>query len=158
VPGADKTTLTISIQEYIIEPSMILAHKMHISVDKFSFEWSPLQRTRPEKRFVTPRDFEGFEAVDITGRTLKFSAAAEELGYITYLFDLCPKLVYEPVKGDSYKEPQVLKKSRILVFATTQEDGPYSIPKPTLGRQMTLIGWLDEIVHPKRATGWKSIF
>ena len=79
---------------------MILAHKMHISVDKFSFEWSVLQRTKPDKRFVSPRDFDVFEAVDITGRTLKFPAAAEGLGHITYLFDICPKMVYEPVKDD----------------------------------------------------------
>lgn len=161
LPGADKHALITSIQESIIEPSMILAHKMQISVDKFSFEWSSLQRTKPEKRFVIPRDFEAFEPVDISGRTLKFPAAGEGSagrGYITYLFDLCPRLIYEPVKGDSYKEPQILKKSRILVVATKEEDGPFLVPNPIPGRPVTLLGWLEEIVHPKRATGWKSKF
>ncbi|KAF4636896.1 hypothetical protein G7Y89_g1185 [Cudoniella acicularis] len=150
VPEADKKVLGASVKTTIIEPALNLAHKLHLSVNKFSLEWSHFMRTRPEERPLDPKYFLPFECVDLarSGKVLK-PQAFENSGPITYLFDLSPALVFEAVKADSFAEPKVLKRQRILVVASKEGQSRFIVPRVEFVECPTLVGWLLYKLHNK---------
>ena len=84
------------------------------------------------------------------GKVLKFPVPK---GILTYIFDLSPELVFRAVKTDSFGEPRVLKRARILVAVTKEEHGPYTGPAPLPREPPTFLGLLDETIHSKQ-TGY----
>jgi hypothetical protein len=137
-PRADTRRLQTSVRSMIIEPAFALAHKMHLSVDQFSIEWSQFHNLQTDQRtYFKAEDMNEFEFVDLAShRTLKNHPS----GDIIYIFDITPKLVFQKVKADSYGEPKVLKKQKILV--TVDKDAAvYSESQPTV------LGWLKRFIN-----------
>lgn len=161
-PHVDKHALSISIRGSIVEPSMSFVHRMHLSIDRFSLEWSQWQKTAPPRRSTNIHDYQTSDVVELLRgggtRPVRLPTTGERRSYLTYLFDLCPQLVYEPVAGDAYKKPQIINKGRILVVIGKEGEGPYNIPRVLPGKMPTLIGWLDDQIHPtKPALRWKNL-
>jgi len=92
-------------------------------------------------------DLSQFECVDlISGRTIKFPAKGKN---ITYLFDLSPGLVLEVAQAQYFGEPKILRRPRILVAATKEEDGFFDPQLPRAGDPFTLLGWMEERIQAK---------
>lgn len=142
LPSSDMHTLAPSVYGAIIEPALLLAHKLQLSADKFSLSWTHFGGTRREDRSIDPRDYSTVECVDIlrSGRVLKSQAVAAA-GAITYIFDLTPALVFEAIKADAFADPRVLNKGRILVAATKAGDEPFPLPLDG-SEEPTLVAWL----------------
>lgn len=147
LPRSDMHALAPSVHNAIVEPALTLAHKLHVSVDKYSLSWTSLAGTRLEERSSDPRDYTAFECVDIlrSGKVMKPQAVAAA-GGITYMLDLMPTLVFEKVKADAFSDPRVLNKGRVLVAAMKEGEGPYVSPRPDAGAP-TLVTWLFEKVR-----------
>jgi hypothetical protein len=133
-----------SVHSVIIEPALILAHKLQLSVDKFSLSWTSFAGVRPEERSIDPRDYTSFECVNIlqSGKVMKPQAVAAA-GTITYMVDLTPALIFEAVKANAFAEPRVLNRGRILVAATKEGNGPF-VPSPNDSEEPTVVAWLVE--------------
>lgn len=99
-----------------------------------------------------PLDLSQFECVDLlSGRTIKFPLKGKNL---TYLFDLAPGLVLEIAQAQYFGEPKILRRPRILVAATEEEDGFFDPQLPRPGDPYTLLGWMEERIQTKS----RSIF
>jgi hypothetical protein len=166
-PKSNSKKLAQSIQTAIIEPAMQLAHKLHLSVDRFTVEWTQLMRTKIEERSSIQTDYNRYECMDLLrpGKLLKFPSQVQREGgreYITYLFDISPGLVFESVKADNFGEPKVLKKARILVAVTKEEQGPYLPPKLHPSENASVLGWLEEKLYPQKerggVRGWTAFY
>jgi len=148
LPRSDHRRMRLSVQSTIIEPALQLAHKMHLSVNKFTVVYTSYHGSKREKRHPLPRDSSPFECVTISppGKVLKFPVSE---GAVTYLFDLSPELVCKAVKTDSYGEPRVLKRARVLV-AVTKDGETFDHATSLPSREPpTLLGWMEEGVYPK---------
>ena len=160
LPRSDHRRVRLSVQNTIIEPALQLAHKIHLSVNEFSVVYTSYHRSKREKRHPLPRDSSPFECVTVLppGKVLKFPVLE---GTVTYLFDLSPELVSKVVKTDSFAEPRVLKRARVLVAVTKDGETFHHAPLPSR-EPPTLLGWMEEGVYPKpTAPGkmfdrWKS--
>ena len=87
-------------------------------------------------------DLSQFECLDLLGgRTIKFPPKGKLL---TYICDLAPGLVLERAQAQYFGEPKILKKPRILVAVTKEEDGFYQPVLPRHGDPYTLLGWMEE--------------
>ena len=81
---------------------------------------------------------------------------------LTYLFDISPELVCKAVKTDSFGEPRVLKRARVLVAATKDGESFYDAASLPSREPPTLLGWMEEGVYPrptvpgKMFDRWKS--
>ncbi|PMD40387.1 hypothetical protein L207DRAFT_511881 [Hyaloscypha variabilis F] len=144
LPRSDIHKLAPSVYDAIIEPALLLAHKLQLSLDKFSLSWTHFAGTKLEERSIDPRDYNSFECVDIlrSGKVMKSQAVAAS-GNITYMFDLTPALIYEAVKADAFADPRVLNRGRILVAATKEGDGQFVYPRKD-SEEPTLVAWLFE--------------
>jgi hypothetical protein len=133
-----------SVHHVIIEPALTLAHKLQLSVDKFSLSWTRFTGSRPEERSVHPRDYTSFECINIlqSGKVMKPQAIAAT-GTITYMLDLTPALIFEAVKANAFAEPKVLNRGRILVAATKEGDGQLD-PSLNDSEEPTVVAWLFE--------------
>ncbi|KAF8862454.1 hypothetical protein BDZ45DRAFT_203481 [Acephala macrosclerotiorum] len=138
IPRIDENELFESLKG-IVEPATTLAHKFHVSIDKFDVEWTNLSPKNVGGCDVTLYDCQNLLP---PGRILKFPA--DQGKHIVYITDVCPGLSHHVVKADGYDEPQVLKKPKILVAATRWEDGAYTNPSTEDGEHATLLAWLDE--------------
>lgn len=139
--------LAPSVHSAIIEPALSLAHKLHVSIDKYSLSWTSFAGTRLEERSSDPRDYIAFECVDILrlGKLMKTQAVAAA-GRMAYMLDLTPALVLEIVKADAFADPRVLNKSRILVAAMKEGEDPFAPPRTGAG-EATVVAWLLEKVR-----------
>lgn len=148
LPRSDYSGLFHSVQSTMIEPALQLAHKMHLSVNEFSLRYTPYHRTKAEDRRPLPLESSPFDCVTLSplGRVLKFPISE---GILTYLFDLSPELVFRAVKADSFAEPRVLKRARVLVALTKEEHGPYTGSSSRSREPPTFLGLVDEIIHAK---------
>jgi hypothetical protein len=144
LPRSDMCKLAPSVYSAIIEPALLLAHKLQLSVDKFSLSWTPFAGIRLEERSIDPSDYSTFECVDIlrSGKVMKSQAVAAA-GTITYMLDLTPALIFEAVKADAFADPRVLNRGRILVAATKEGDGQFVSSRKD-SREPTLVAWLFE--------------
>ncbi len=144
LPRSDMQKLGPSVDSAIIEPALTLAHKLHLSVDKFSLNWTPFTGVRPEERSIDPRDYTSFECVNIlqSGKVMKSQAVAEART-ITYMLDLTPALIFEAVKANAFADPRVLNRGRILV-AATKEGNSQRFPSPDDSEEPTVVAWLFE--------------
>ncbi|PMD20145.1 hypothetical protein NA56DRAFT_602060 [Hyaloscypha hepaticicola] len=124
IPRSDLQKLGPSVHSVIIEPALTLAHRLQLSVDKFSLSWTAFGGTRPEMRSIDPRDYSSFDCVNIlqSGKAMKPQAVAAA-GTIKYMLDLTPALIFEAVKANAFADPRVLNRARILVAATKEGDG-----------------------------------
>jgi hypothetical protein len=152
LPRSDLHKLAPSVYSAIIEPALLLAHKLQLSVDKFSLSWTPFAGTMLEERSIDPSDYSTFECVDIlrSGKVMKSQEVAAA-GTITYMLDLTPALIFEAVKADAYSDPRVLNRGRILVAATKEGDGPFVSPRKDSG-EPTLVAWLFEKLRKHTST------
>jgi len=145
ISQARARNLESSVRSAIIEPAFALSHKMHLSVDQFSIEWSQYYNLRRDQQKVLVGDFNNFEYVDLNSRkTLK----AHSSGDMTYILDITPKLVFRMVKADSYAEPKVLKKPNILVAVSKdghRHDGESELHS---GLDTTILGKLYRMIYP----------
>ena len=148
IPRAHTRNLLPAVRNTIIEPAFALAHKMHLSVDLFSIEWSQYHNLRSDERNPFAGEFNDFEFVDLLarGKTLKAPPSRN----IEYLFDITPRLVFRRVKADIYAEPKVLKKPKILVAVTKEGHGHSKEPELHQGSDATALGWL--YAHVKRGS------
>lgn len=147
VPRSDIRKLGPSVDSVIIEPALALAHKLQLSVDKFSLIWTPFTGVRPEERRIDPRDYTSFECVNIlqSGKVMKPQAVAAA-GTITYMLDLTPALIFEAVKAGAFADPRVLNRGRILVAATKEGNGQ-PFPSPNDSEEPTVVAWLFEKIR-----------
>ena len=155
LPHSDKREILSSLKSAIIEPALSLAHKFHLSVDRFTVSWTPVNRTPPEHRSFNPADYSKFECVNLLqqGKVLKFPAATQGTagrGHIVHLFDVSPGLVLEVVKGNTLAEPKGLNLPRILVAFTKEGQAPFRAPKMQPGEEATVLGWLEKRVFSKQ--------
>ena len=143
-----------SVQSAIIGPAISLAHKLQLSVDKYTVWWSPHHRLRLEERPSMPYEFSNFECINLlrSGQTLKFPVQGRIL---TYMFDVTPGLFLEPAKAETFADPKVLKRPKILVAATQEEAGPYRPSVTRQGESATLLGWLEEKAYAKHTLGYR---
>ena len=123
-PRSDISGFTRLVQSTIIEPALQLAHKMHLSVHEFSLRYTSYHSTKSEERHPLRREWSQFDCVSLSppGKVQRPPIADV---IFTYLFDLSPELVFRAVKADSFAEPRVLKRGRVLVAVTPEEHGPY---------------------------------
>lgn len=137
LPNSDPKKLAALVYQAIIEPALLLADKLHLSVDRFSILRTQFSALRPEERSKIPKHYGSCECIDIlqSGKILKPQAIAAAES-ITYMFDLYPLLGFEAVKVDAYAKLKVLSKFRILVAARNKGDGPSALQiesgEPTL--------------------------
>jgi hypothetical protein len=145
IPRAHTRNLQTAVRNTIIEPAFALAHKMHLSVDLFSIEWSQYHNLRPDQRNSFAGEFNDFELVDLLarGKTLKALPSRN----IDYILDITPQLVLRRVKADTYAEPKVLKKPKILVAVTKEGHGHSREPELRPGSDATVLGWLHALAR-----------
>jgi hypothetical protein len=146
LPRSDMHKLERSVESIIIEPALALAHKLQLSVDKFSLSWTSFAGPGPEEQsidFVDSKNYTNFECVNImqSGKVMKPQAVAAA-GTITYMLDLTPALIFEEVKESAFADPRVLNRGRILV-AATKEDGQL-VPPRNDSEEPTIVAWLFE--------------
>lgn len=128
-----------SIEKFIVEPALSLAHKFQLSVNKFSVTWET-----PKNGSRDLRDYSDFECVNLlkNGRIIKPQHA---IGDITYLFDLTPALILEVAKADSFAEPKLVNKGKVLVAAVKKGD-LFVTPEKQMNESPTLVYWiLDQV-------------
>lgn len=153
LPIREQAKIYSSIRNIIIEPALCLAHKLHLSVDKFSLVWTDYSNTRPEFRKSTPALFKDFECMDLLKSKKLKPQDLEAAGTITYIVDLSPELRLEAVKADVYAEPKTLCKPRVLVVAMKKGKGSYMGPELESGEVVTLMGWLVDKLRRKGRWG-----
>jgi hypothetical protein len=144
---SDLKNFRCSVQDTIIEPALKLAHKMHLSVDRFTVQYTNLAKGNLGTRRRLPSESSPFECTKLSPLGNKKLIFPVQEGIITYLFDLSPALIYEEAQTVAFREPRVLKQGRILVTVAKEEPAP-----STEARQRepcTLLGLLNEIVYPK---------
>jgi hypothetical protein len=148
IPRAHTRNLQAAVYNTIIEPAFALAHKMHLSVDLFSIEWSKYHNLWADQRNPFAGEFNDFELVDLIagGKTLK----APPLRNFDYIFDITPQLVFRRVKADTYSEPKVLRKPKILVAVTKEGHGHSRESELRQGSDATVLGWLH--AHARRGS------
>ena len=147
LPRSDMQKLGPSVKSGIIEPALTLAHKLQLSVDKFSLSWTEFARTRPEMRSINPRAYHSFDCVNIlqSGKAMKPQAVAAA-GTVTYMLDLTPALIFEAVKANAFADPRVLNRARILVAATKEGNGQL-VSLRNDSEEPTVVAWLFEKVR-----------
>jgi hypothetical protein len=153
LPRSDISGFTRLVQSTIIEPALQLAHKMHLSVHEFSLRYTSYHSTKLEERHPLRQEWSQFECVSLSppGKVQRHPIADV---IFTYLFDLSPELVFRAVKADSFAEPRVLKRGRILVAVTPEEHGPYAGPLSRPKESPTLLGFMAEINDAKPSGSW----
>ena len=153
LPRSDISGFTRLVQSTIIEPALQLAHKMHLSVHDFSLRYTTYHSTKSEERHPLRQEWSQFECVSLSppGKVQRHPVADV---IFTYLFDLSPELVFRAVKADSFAEPRVLKRGRILVAVTPEEHGPYAGPLSRLKESPTLLGFMAETNDAKSSSSW----
>ncbi|KAF4626039.1 hypothetical protein G7Y89_g12119 [Cudoniella acicularis] len=142
IPRADERKLHANIRHAIIEPAFALAHKMHLSVDYFTIEWSRYHNSQPSQRSSFPgglhlHDLELIDYMD-KGKLIRSAPS----GNVHYMFDITPRLVFTKVKGDSVAEPKVLRKPKLLV-SVLKEGFRLRDPASKSGEDITSLGWLE---------------
>jgi len=156
IPRYPMHKLQASVRNNIIEPAFALAHKMHLSVDNFSIEWSQYHDLRRDQRNHFIGEFKDVELVDLLaeGKTLKAHSSRNTV----YIFDITPQLVFREVKADTYAGPKVLRKPRILVAVGKEGQGHNREPQLYPVPDATVLDWLDKTMmylSAKRgATKW----
>ncbi|KAG9233805.1 hypothetical protein BJ875DRAFT_441871 [Amylocarpus encephaloides] len=147
----DKKNLYAEICQSIVNPAFTLAHKMHLSVDHFSLEWSRNHHL-PFSQQLPFEDSNDFEVVELQagGTGVKTHKTPPTSESIRYLFDMTPRLVLQRTKANSPGERKVLKKARLLCLDT--KDGVNS-PRDLHSRSTsdpTVLSWLDKILSSHR--------
>jgi len=150
VPRAAKRGLHTAVRNTIIEPAFALAHKMHLSVDHFSIEWSEYHDLRYDQRNSLTGKFNYFEFVDLLARGKKLKTPTS--GIINYILDITPQLVFRMVKANTREEPKVLKKPKILVALNKEGYGHFREQVIRPERDATVLGWLHTAVCAKRGS------
>jgi hypothetical protein len=146
VPRADKNRLAASIRTVIVEPALVLAHKFHLAVNKYSLEWTELNRSHEEERSHDPKTYVGYECVDLLRAGTIRPQAVAAAGAVTYLFDVSPALVLETVRADALAEPKVLHRPRVLIATSKDAHSPF-MPRLYDGDEQTIMGWLSDKLH-----------
>ena len=148
IPHSNGQNLFHSIQNSIIEPALQMAHKLHLSVDRFTLRYTNWHERRMANRqpIHTPIDSMHMDCVMVSppGKALKFPV---QRGVLTYLLELSPALVFEAAKTDSWGDKKELKASRILVAHTEANDAPYHGDASRSREIPTLLGLLAEEIH-----------
>ncbi len=148
--GRASQAFSMSIEKSIIEPAFSLAHQFQLSVNKFSLQWTRLGEKRPEYRSHDLKDYNQFECVDFFnfGKIIKPQHAAL-IKEVTYIFDLTPALLLEVAKADSFAEPKVVNKGRVLIGARKKQEGTFMLPSIEEGESPTLVCWLKDKLDGK---------
>lgn len=141
-PNTDQSELERSIMTAIVEPALSLAHKLHLSVDKYSIKWTPYHTSPWEKRQAMRVDLSQYDCVDLlTGRNVRFPVKGK---IITYVFDLCPSLELQTAQAQYLGQPKVLKKAKVLVAVTSEEKGVFDPRLPNSGEFFTVFGRIED--------------
>ncbi|KAH8804542.1 hypothetical protein F5884DRAFT_417434 [Xylogone sp. PMI_703] len=145
VPRAEKRRLHVSIQNNIVKPAMALAHRLHLSVDRYSLEWSTFSKIPLEARSHAPKDFMEYESLNIVqgARVVRFPLPNPRCTF-TYLLDMSPALVYYEAKADAWGEAKILKKARMLIALTKEGDDPFTAPRLNPTEYATCLGQLED--------------
>lgn len=150
-PGESKYELSVSIRRSIIDPVIYLAHRLHLSVDKYIFGRNFPQDASLDNRRLSLSSAVQYDCVDLGGKRInsfpEIADAMETEEATTYLFDLMPRTEIHQVtqSKNNFHAPTVLVKSKILI-SESKDDEPV-MPQDGL----TVMGWLeDELKHPHR--------
>lgn len=151
VPRAEKRKLHSSIQNSIIKPAMTLAHRFHLSVNKFNLEWTGFCRTPPDARSHSSKDFAEFECINIlqAAKVMRFPLQNPRCDF-TYLLDVMPSLVMYEAKADAWGDPKVLRKPKVLVAVIKEGEEPYSPPRLNPTEFATCLGQLEDKLFRRR--------
>lgn len=134
-----------SLERAIVAPALRLAHELHLSVDKYSFEWSHLR-----KQFTIPSTCSEFECKDVqkSGKVLT-AASMSKMGDIFYLLDVAPALALERAKPDGFAEPKTIMKPKILVSAIQEGEITLVPAEIEEGKHATLVNWMLDSLQEK---------
>ncbi|CZT02897.1 uncharacterized protein RCO7_05988 [Rhynchosporium graminicola] len=153
-PQIEERTRKNMIKTSIVEPAVSLAHKMSLSADIYTLEWTSLHNlTFLQRQNVQLYSHEGSDSLDLLsqGRPVKDIREGEEL---QYLFDYCPRLTVRVPKGDKFAGSKLLKRSKIIVALikpsckklSPERDPRFYIP------EVTFLQWLDFIARSYSAS------
>ena len=136
-----------SLQRNIIEPTLNLAHRLHLSKDRFRVQWSNGQPPVPTERLRGPSILEKYDCCNVlaNGKPVRLDGKDKFGGEgFTYLFDIVPGFYCQSFKEDSASELKVLKKPKVLV-AVGKPGRRESVP--LAGKGGTILGNLYDILR-----------
>jgi hypothetical protein len=139
-----------SLEQAIVAPALHLAHKLHLSVDKYSFEWSHLRKASGQQFTKIPSTCSEFECKDVqkSGKVLT-AASMSKMGDIVYLLDVAPALALERAKPDGFAEPKIIMKPKILVSAIQEGEITLVPAEIEEGKHATLVNWMLDSLQEK---------
>lgn len=150
-PLADRGTAMTGIESSIIAPAVSLAYRMYLSIDVYCLEWTHLNRPAGPslgERQLSSEDLFNLEVINVfaAGKLVRSIPAGLK---IEYLLDIMPQLVIRRVKGDTFADRKILKRSKVLVKVETEKRGKHEATVPKSGEDATVLQWLDRTVHSR---------
>jgi hypothetical protein len=151
VPRTKHRRFLYSIQESIIEPALRLAHKLHLSINRFECQWTLFSKTRPSLRGIEPTMYNSYDCLDLfkDGRLMKPQAFVKAES-ITYMLDLSPELIFKAVRANTFAEPASISRAKILVATTPKGVDSLLVPSEASREDNTLIAWLLDYARKSR--------
>lgn len=135
---------------------MILAHRLHLSIDIYTISRSYLQ---PNVLYPIGA-LKDYDCPDLLndGELIDFQQDIQE-GSLAYLFDIHPGLVYDQTHPDGSITQECLIQPVILVAANKPGEQPFEIPRKQFGIAPTLLAWIDDpALHSWDASRYSSSF
>jgi len=151
VPHYNKYKLRATIRGSIVDPALSLAQKTNLSIDIFDIQWTEFSTAHPQrqpaKTYPFRERFDNFEMINLMAAGKKIKTLPPT-GDVDYVLDIMPKFVMRTTKADVYGEAKVLKKPKLLV-AISIDDQPRMLPIKSSGEEETLLGFLDRTVRDR---------
>ena len=129
-----------SLQRNIIEPSVDLAHQLHLSMDRFRVQWGTGPQATILERSRGPSILEKYDCSNVlsNGKPVRLEGKERISGDgVKYIFDIVPGFYCQSFKDDTVSELKVLKKPKVLV-AVAKPGRSASIP--LAGKGGTILG------------------
>lgn len=129
-----------SLQRTVVEPSVSLAHQLHLSLDRFRVQWGAGQQVPSSERTRGPSILEKYDCCNIlaNGKPVRIDGKERIAGEgVAYLFDMVPGFYCQSFKEDSATDLKVLKKPKVLV-AVAKPGRSASVP--LAGKGGTILG------------------
>lgn len=148
-PHMSTFELQTSVRRHLIDPTFKLAHGLHLSADKYAFDWDlPPHEERD--------DIKREEGASID-KLAKFELLnIESSSSVPCQFSLTPSMIVRWA-SDNLQAPMKLVKATVLVVGNKYDD--IKVEEGTdmsavLAKDATVVGWLeDHVAHPHRHYG-----
>ena len=136
-----------SLQRNIIEPTVNLAHQLHVSKDRFRVQWSEDLHATPSEKSQGPSILEKYDCCNVltNGKSVRLDGKERVGGEgVTYLFDIVPGFYCQTFKEDLASNLKVLKKPKVLV--AVGKPGRKDVV-PLAGKGGTILASLYDMLH-----------